>query len=69
MLAVLFPHLSGLRIDQVYQWGTSVRIRARTRTTQAACPRCGMVSQRVHSSYERRVCDTAVGDQETVLHL
>ncbi|GAB3904267.1 hypothetical protein GCM10027612_71930 [Microbispora bryophytorum subsp. camponoti] len=28
-----------------------------------------MVSQRVHSSYERRVCDSAVGGQETVLHL
>ncbi len=29
-----------------------------------------MVSQRVHSSYERRrVCHTAVGGQETVLHL
>ncbi|MFC4592560.1 ISL3 family transposase [Sphaerisporangium corydalis] len=49
--------------------GRSVRIRARTRTSQAACPQCGMVSQRVHSSYERRVCDTAVSGQETVLHL
>ncbi|GII73629.1 ISL3 family transposase [Sphaerisporangium melleum] len=28
-----------------------------------------MVSQRVHSSYERRVGDTAVSGQETVLHL
>ncbi|MEN3541243.1 ISL3 family transposase [Microbispora sp. ZYX-F-249] len=49
--------------------GRSVRIRARTRASQAACSRCGMISQRVHSSYERRVCDTAVGGQETVLHL
>ncbi|WP_396774787.1 transposase family protein [Microbispora sp. H10885] len=36
---------------------------------QAACPRCGTVSHRVHRSYERRVCDTAVGGQETILHL
>ncbi len=28
-----------------------------------------MISQRVHSSYERRVCDSAVGGQETVLLL
>ncbi|MGI5154237.1 ISL3 family transposase [Microbispora sp. CA-102843] len=49
--------------------GRSVRIRARTRASQAACSRCGTISQRVHSSYERRVCDSAVGGQETVLHL
>ncbi|WP_433501477.1 ISL3 family transposase [Sphaerimonospora sp. CA-214678] len=53
----------------MYRSGRSVRIRARTRTSQAACSRCGTVSQRVHSSYERRVCDTAVGGQEIVLHL
>ncbi|MFF4776531.1 ISL3 family transposase [Microtetraspora fusca] len=69
LLAVLFPHLACLQIDQLYRSGRSVRIQARTRTTQAACPRCGMVSRRVHSSYERRVCDTAVSGQETVLHL
>ncbi|MFI7033593.1 ISL3 family transposase [Microbispora rosea] len=69
MLAVLIPHPSGLQIDGVCRSGRSVRIRARTRASQAACSRCGMVSQRVHSSYERRVCDTAVGGQETVLHL
>ncbi|MFF3666131.1 ISL3 family transposase [Microtetraspora malaysiensis] len=69
LLAVLFPHLACLQIDQLYRSGRSVRIQARTRTTQAACPRCGIVSRRVHSSYERRVCDTAVSGQETVLHL
>jgi transposase len=69
LLAVLFPHLACLQIDQVYRSGRSIRIRARTRTTQAACSRCGTVSQRVHSSYERRMCDTAVGGQEMVLHL
>lgn len=69
LLAVLFPHLAGLQIDSVYRSGRSVRIRARTVTRQAACPRCGTISQRMHSSYERRVCDTATGGQETMLHL
>jgi transposase len=69
LLTVLFPHLVCLQIDQVGRSGRAIRIRARTRTSQAACPRCGMVSQRVHSSYERRVCDTAVSGQETVLCL
>jgi transposase len=69
LLAVLFPHLANLQIGQVSRSGNSVRIRARTRTSQAACSRCGVASRHVHSSYERRVCDTAVGGQETVLHL
>ncbi|WP_352241890.1 ISL3 family transposase [Microbispora sp. NBRC 16548] len=69
LLSVLFPHLSGLQIDGVCRSGRSVRIRARTGSAQAACSRCGMVSPRVHSSYERRVCDSAVGGQETVIHL
>ncbi|WP_167530417.1 transposase family protein [Microbispora hainanensis] len=69
LLAVLFPHLTCLQIDGVCRSGRSVRIWARTVSTQAACSRCGPVSQRGRSSYERRVCDSAVGGQETVLHL
>ncbi|MET8160315.1 ISL3 family transposase [Sphaerisporangium sp. NPDC005289] len=69
LLTVLFPHLACLQIDHMGRSGRSVRIRARTRTSQAACPQCGMVSQRVHSSYGRRVCDTAVSGHQTVLHL
>ncbi|MBE3014815.1 ISL3 family transposase [Microbispora sp. NEAU-D428] len=53
----------------MYRSGRSIRIRARTGSSQAACSRCGTVSQRVHSSYERRVCDTVVVGQEMVLHL
>jgi transposase len=46
-----------------------VRIWARTGTVQADCPACGQVSRRVHSRYERRLCDTAIGGQETIIHL
>ncbi|WP_449065829.1 ISL3 family transposase [Planomonospora algeriensis] len=69
MLTVLFPHLACLDIDHVHRSGRSVRIQARTRTSQAACPGCGTISARVHSSYERRLCDTAVSGQETIVHL
>src|SRR5262245_64795385 len=33
------------------------------------CPRCGMLSSRVHSRYERRLADRAVGGQRVVIRL
>ena len=33
------------------------------------CPACGAVSRCVHSRYERRLSDTAVAGQETMIHL
>lgn len=69
LLTVLFPHLARLDIDQVHRCERSVRIRAWTRMSQAACPGCGTISGRVHGSYERRLGYTAVSDQETVVHL
>jgi hypothetical protein len=42
---------------------------ARTSTSEAACSGCGMVSRRVHSSYQRRLADTASGCQEVLIHL
>ncbi|WUV04648.1 ISL3 family transposase [Actinoallomurus sp. NBC_01490] len=46
-----------------------MRIQARTRTSQAVCPSCGVLSGRVHSRYERRLSDQAIAGQETVIHL
>ncbi|MFG1943345.1 ISL3 family transposase [Nonomuraea sp. NPDC048826] len=69
LVAVLFPHLVGVCVEQVFRSGTTVRIRARSGTVEAACPACGTPSQQVHSHYERRLSDTAVGGQEVLLHL
>ncbi|MFB9476600.1 ISL3 family transposase [Nonomuraea salmonea] len=69
LVAVLFPHLGGVCVEQVFRSGTTVRIRARSGTVEAACPACGTPSRRVHSHYERRLSDTAVGGQEVLLHL
>ncbi|GLW26312.1 hypothetical protein Mame01_63540 [Microbispora amethystogenes] len=69
MVAALFPHLARVCIDQVFRAGTTVRIRARTGTVEAACPDCGVRSRRRHSHYERRLSDTAVGGQELLIHL
>jgi DNA-directed RNA polymerase subunit N (RpoN/RPB10) len=46
-----------------------VHVLARTCATQAACPGCGVVSRRVHSSYQRQLADTASGGQEVLVDL
>jgi transposase len=42
---------------------------ARTCAREAACTGCGTVSRRVHSSYRRRLADTASGGQEVLIDL
>lgn len=69
LLAVLFPHLAGVCVDQVVRSGASVRLRARTATTEAACPGCGTWSRHRHSRYERCLSDTAVGGSELLIDL
>lgn len=69
LLTVLFPHLAGVCIEHVSVVGRSVRIRARTQEPEATCPGCGFTATRVHSHYERRLSDSPVAGQETLLHL
>lgn len=42
---------------------------ARTCAGEAACPGCGVVSRRVHSSYLRQLADTAAGGREVIIDL
>jgi transposase len=65
----VFPHLSGVRIQRVVADPDVVRIYGRAAEQRAACPGCGTDSARVHSRYERRVCDPAWGGRATVIHL
>jgi transposase len=69
MAGVLLPHLANVEIEGVSRAGGPVRILARTRSLPAACPGCGAVSRRVHSHYERRLLDTAIGGCEVVICL
>jgi transposase len=41
----------------------------RTCASEAACTGCGVVSRRVHSSYQRQLADTASGGQEVLIDL
>ena len=46
-----------------------MRIQARAGDREAACPACGVLSQRVHSRYRRLLADTAAGGQELLVRL
>ena len=60
-LEVLLPHLAGVVVERIEPAGTLLCIRARARAGAAVCPACGRGSRRVHSRYERRLADAAVG--------
>lgn len=53
----------------MYPRGPSVRIEATVKTDKAVCPDCGVPSARVHSRYERRLSDAAVGGRELLIQL
>ncbi|WP_214105080.1 transposase family protein, partial [Acrocarpospora catenulata] len=65
----MFPHLEGLHIKRVTGQGATVRLEVETDSRTARCPACATMSQRVHSCYQRRLIDTAIGGRETVIHL
>ena len=66
---MLFPHLGGLRVEQVEDTGDAVVIRARRRASHARCPACGAVSSRVHGGYARVVADGAAGGRPVLIVL
>lgn len=46
-----------------------MHVLARTCASEAACTGCGVAARRVHSSYQRRLADTASGGQEVLIDL
>ena len=44
-------------------------VMARARAPEAACPKCGTVSARVHSRYSRRLADAAIGGRQVEIVL
>jgi transposase len=69
LLAVLFPHLAGLRVHRVEDRGDAVVIVASCRAEAACCPRCGQESARVHGGYARMVADGAAGGRPVLIVL
>jgi transposase len=69
LLALLFPHLAGLRVDRVEDTGDAVVICASCQAASACCPRCGQESSRVHGAYSRVVADGAAGGRPVLIAL
>jgi transposase len=68
-LEVLLPHLAGAVVVSIEPAGPLLCIRARARAGAAVCPACGRSSRRVHSRYERRLADAAIGGRRVVIWL
>ncbi|HXO27460.1 MAG TPA: ISL3 family transposase [Thermoanaerobaculia bacterium] len=69
VVSVLLPHLSGVVAERAWEVAGRVLVRVRASAAQAACPRCGALSGRVHSGYLRRLRDAAAGGREVVIWL
>ena len=68
-LGILFPHLAGVAVDEVLVESGRLCVWARARAGEAACPKCGAASARVHSRYSRRLSDLAAGGRRVVIRL
>lgn len=53
----------------MYESGGGVVTEARSAREQADCPGCGSTSARVHSRYQRRLADAALGNRPVVIRL
>jgi transposase len=65
----LLPHLGGVIVEAAGLVSGVLWLRAQVRAEQAACPRCGQLSGRVHSRYERRLADAPAGGRPVVIRL
>ncbi|HEY0934571.1 MAG TPA: transposase family protein, partial [Trebonia sp.] len=66
---LLLPHLSGTVVLGARESGGRVVLEVRPAAAEAACPRCGRVSGRVHSRYSRRLRDVPAGGRDVVIVL
>jgi transposase len=68
-LSALFPHLAGLRLEQVTLAGETVTLHLAATARSAPCPVCARRSGRVHSLYHRTVADLPVAGRRLILRL
>jgi transposase len=69
ILSVLLPHLATLVVEAVSDRVCGLILDVRMAAEEAACPRCGQRSRRVHSRYHRRLDDAPIGGRAVQLRL
>ena len=68
-MSVLIPHLAGVVVEAVDVRGATVQVGVSSRVVPVACIVCGAASSRVHSGYQRRLHDTAIGGRPVLIVL
>ena len=68
-LALLFPHLAGLRLEQVSLDGETVTLHLAASARFARCPVCTRRSKRIQSVYHRTVADLPLAGRQLILRL
>jgi transposase len=68
-LGFLLPHLAGVFVEGVALAAGLLLVTARARAPEAACPKCGTSSRRVHSRYARTLADAAIGGRQVAIEL
>ena len=66
---MLLPHLAAVVVEEADISGDCLWLRARARADGASCPRCGCWSGKVHSTYQRRLADAAIGGRRVRIRL
>ena len=66
---MLLPHLAAVTVEKAEISGDCVWLQARARADSASCPRCGGSSGKVHSTYQRRLADAAIGGRRVRIRL
>lgn len=69
MIEQLFPPICNLQVERIKVEGAQLEIWASTTTTGAACPECGLISQRRNSFYRRHPTDLPCLGYEVRLNL
>lgn len=68
-LRTLFPHLAGLRLEQMTVAGETVLLHLTPTARSARCPLCARRSKQVQSYYHRTVADLPVAGRQLLLRL
>jgi transposase len=66
---MLLPHLAAVIVEEAEISGDCLWLHARVRADSACCPQCGCCSGKVHSAYQRRLADDAIGGHRVRIRL